>query len=154
MKNIFALLFLLMTAFGWSRGIPVGEEEVLEEVADLPKTADYQMEDGSYLDLAVKYKRMVFGGPLWVTEEPVLVGRTNLRPEVYYDLPPEDLQAIAKENHLNLNELKKIGFFDRYAGWVYLLIAMVIGFAWRTFVKKDPMPDIIHNEKPNHPEKP
>lgn len=146
-----SLLYTLVILLGFTanvyakRGIPVGKEEVLKEVADLPKTEYYQLDDGSYLDLGIKYERLVFGFPIWLTKEPEFVGISNLHKDSYYELTPEEVKEIAKENNLNLEELKKLGFSEKYLGLALFPLAILLYILWQKFVVSRGKDDIIND---------
>lgn len=112
--------------------IPFGEREALTKVADLPDTDEYMIKEGSkmmntksqYLDLATFHKEFNIAWllPLWVTQEPKLVGY-NETDQSFYELSDQELQTILDENKLDKNKLNKLGFYTRYGG---KLVAVLI----------------------------
>lgn len=147
MKKIFSI-FLLLGIFSTQvyakRGVSVGTREELKKVATLPRTDDYKVDAISYMDLGIFYKQLVLGGPVWVTQEPVFVGLSTSNKDVYYELTDEDLKFIAKENNLNLEELKKLSFTERYLGAI-IMVVLILGFFLYYYFKSDKNEDVIND---------
>lgn len=118
--------------------IPFGEREALTKVADLPDTDEYLIKEGSkmmntknqYLDLATFHKEFNIAWilPLWVTQEPKLVGY-NEADKTYYELTEQELQTILDENKLDKNKLNKLGFYTRYGGKV-VAVLLILFILW------------------------
>ena len=109
--------------------IPIGEREVLVKVNDLPNTEDFKLENGNYLDLATLHKEfnIAYILPLYITEEPKLVGYDE-KTEEFYNIPDEELDSILAAQKLNKEDLEKLSFYTRYGGKLValLLIAFII----------------------------
>lgn len=150
MKKLLSLL-LFMGVFStqvYAKRVSVGTQEELKKVATLPRTEDYKLDGSGYLDLGVIYKRFVLGGPIWVTEEPRIVGLSSVNKEIYFELTDEDIQTIAKENNLNLEELKKLSFTERYLEAIIMVVLLVGFFLYYRF-KSNKSDDVI-NDTPNN----
>lgn len=146
MKKLFSI-FLLLGIFStqvYAKRVSIGTQEELKKVATLPRTDDYKVDAITYIDLGIFYKRFVLGGPVWVTEEPVFVGISTSNKDVYYELTDEDLKFIAKENNLNLEELKKLSFTERYLGAI-IMVALLIGFFLYYRFKSNKSDDVIND---------
>ncbi|MBV7440594.1 hypothetical protein KRX57_04110 [Weeksellaceae bacterium TAE3-ERU29] len=130
---------LLSTEAHARKRISIGTSEKLETVAQLPNTEEYLLDNGDYLNLGVLYERFEIAGmPLWVTEEPKIVGVNTFKRDIYYDLDDETIQAIIEENNLpSVDELKHIGFLDRYSGAIILLVVIGLSTIYVLFFKKN-----------------
>ena len=110
--------------------IPIGNQEVLEKVADLPDTPEYAINEGSseHFDLGRLYEKYVVAWlPFSITKEPKLVG-INAKGDEYYELDEAQLNAILSANKLSQEDLLKIGFFSRHGGKIVgiALLALII----------------------------
>ena len=108
--------------------IPIGEEQKLEKVADLPDTEDYLISDGHYVDLGQMYSVYTIAWvPVWVTQEPQLVLFDNKNPNEYYSFDDEELKTnILKENDVKEDDLLSVGFFGRIGGKLIFLVIIAI----------------------------
>ena len=106
--------------------IPFGEREVLSKVYDLPDTEEFKVEHGNFMDLATFHKEfnIAYFLPLYVTEEPKLVGYDE-QSDTFYDIPQEELDAILASQKLNKEDLNKLPFYTRYGG--KLVAILIIG---------------------------
>ena len=127
-KSIFvALLIVFSSTSVFARlKIPFGEREVLHKVYDLPNTEEFKVEHGNFMDLATFHKEfnIAYFLPLYVTEEPKLVGYDE-QSDTYYDIPQDQLDAILASEKLNKEELNKLSFYTRYGG--KLVALLIIG---------------------------
>lgn len=147
MKKLLSFI-LLMGIFStglYAKRITVGTQEELKKVATLPRTEEYKIDAVTYLDLGVFYKRFVLGGPIWVTEEPKIVGLSSVNKDIYFELTDEEINEIAKVNNLNIEELKKLSFSERYLGLI-IAIGLVLAFFLYFYFKSDKSEDVIHDE--------
>ncbi|WP_018675682.1 hypothetical protein [Riemerella columbina] len=135
MKQLFLGLFLAVTGLFTNQVqaakiIPIGTVEKLKVVADLPNTEDYQDRPGEYIDLGIKYKYFhIAWMPVWIIDEPELVGLSSINKEIYYEISPEEIQAIIQENNLPpADELVQLGFFGRHWGKIVLLVVIALYF--------------------------
>ena len=122
-----ALLVALSSTSVFARlKIPFGEREVLNKVHDLPDTEEFEVEHGNFMDLATFHKEfnIAYFLPLYVTEEPKLVGYDE-QSDTYYDIPQDQLDAILASEKLNKEELNKLSFYTRYGG--KLVALLIIG---------------------------
>ena len=122
-----ALLVALSSTSVFARlKIPFGEREVLNKVHDLPDTEEFKLENGNFMDLATFHKEfnIAYFLPLYVTEEPKLVGYDE-QADTFYDIPQEQLDAILAAQKLNKEELNKLSFYTRYGG--KLVALLIIG---------------------------
>ncbi|USL95791.1 hypothetical protein D1J36_001390 [Riemerella anatipestifer] len=129
MKQLFLGLCLLITGYTQTYAArKSGNVERIKVVAELPKTNDYAI-DGTddYIDLGILYGEFVIkGSSFWITKEPVLVGVSSKYNDVYYNLSPQDINWIIKENQLPpAEELKKLSFYDRYSGLVIFILVII-----------------------------
>lgn len=133
---------LLSTEAQARKGISIGTSEHLETVAQLPRTEEYQLNEYEYLNLGILYERFEIASlPFWITKEPKIIGISTLHRDSYYDLDNESIQAIIDENNLpSTDELKHLGFMDKYLGWLVLLGILVLFFLYHQF---------FNNSKPN-----
>ncbi len=122
MKRLLLLLSILClsSTILSARGIPIpiGTEQKLKVVYDLPDTEDYQDESGTNFDLARFHEEfnVLWFIPLWVTEDPKLVLMKQGVDDEYWDLDEEMIDNIVKENNLDKDELLSLGFWTRYGG--------------------------------------
>ncbi len=151
------LVFVLCSANSFARKkISFGTSEVLTYKHDLPNTEDYYLEeitgiiDGKpekiklYLDLGMKYKVFcVAGFPIWVTESPKVVGMNAWNRDKYYELTPEDLDGILKENNLTEEQFTQLSFFDKYSGWLVIIVLGVLYMLYTKFTSRKSKPDEI-----------
>ena len=142
-KNVvFGLCLLIFGLFSTEaharKRISIGTSEQLKTVAQLPNTEEYLLDNGDYLNLGILYERFEIAGlPFWVTEEPKIVGVNTFKRDMYYDLDEADIQAIIQENNLpSADELKHIGFLDRYLGALILLVVIGLTTIYTLFFKK------------------
>jgi len=114
------------TTFAKAR-IPFGKREVLNKVHDLPNTDAFKLESGNFMDLASFHKEfnIAYFLPLYVTEEPKLVG-FDAETETYYEIPSKELEVILATEKLNKEELTHLSFYTRYGG--KLVALLIIGF--------------------------
>ncbi|MEJ8590663.1 hypothetical protein D1J36_001385 [Riemerella anatipestifer] len=140
MKNLFlGLCFAVMGLFSnqvqAAKVIPIGTTEKLEMVADLPNTEDYQDRPGEYVDLGIKYRYFhIAWMPVWITEEPTLVGLSSINKEIYYELTDQQIKDIIKENKLaSAEELAKLSFLDRHWGKLVILGIIVLYLGYSMF---------------------
>lgn len=131
----FAFLLLPQHSFARRGRIPIGEKQVLNKVFDFPDTADYQLDNGNYLDLATLHTEFNIGNflPLYVTEEPRLVGFDE-KNELYYDIDDAELDSILAENNITRDEVNSLPFFTRYGGKLIGLI--IIGLIIYNYMPK------------------
>ena len=109
--------------------------EELKPAADLPNTTTYLItkepgwKEDHYLDLATLTVEYGFNKiiPIWVKEPPRLVGYDKLT-ERYYELGPEELHIILKENNLDEKKMLRINFYKRHGGKVFagILVLLII----------------------------
>lgn len=144
MKHLFLVLFLSITGLFSNQAqaakvIPIGTVEKLKTVADLPNTEDYQDRPGEYIDLGIKYKYFhIAWMPVWIIDEPELVGLSSINKEIYYEISPEEIQAIIQENNLPpAEELKHLGFFQKYWGALVIIGIIAITFIYSSFHNKE-----------------
>ena len=97
---VLLIAFSSTSAFAKAK-IPLGEREVLKKVCDLPDTDEFKLKDGHFFDLATLHKEfnIAYFLPLYVTEEPKLVGFDE-QSETYYDLPQNEIDAILASQKL------------------------------------------------------
>lgn len=111
----------------------------LKLVADLPDTEAYQIpvqagwKENHYMDLAtltVEYG-LNKSFPLWVKEDPILVGFDKLT-GMYYVLPDAELDKIIKDNNLDKKKLLRLNLYRKHGGKIVLglLIALAIWGWW------------------------
>src|SRR5882762_10185022 len=109
--------------------IPFGEREALNKVYDLPNTDEFKVEHGNFMDLATHHKEfnIAYFLPLYVTEEPKLVGYDE-QTDSFYDLSQDELDAILASQKLNKEDLIKLPFYTRYGGKIVaiLIIGLMI----------------------------
>jgi len=109
--------------------IPFGERDALAKVYDLPNTEEFKLENGNYLDLATLHKEfnIAYLLPLYVTEEPRLVGYDE-KTQDFYDIPDKEMDAILASQKLKKEDLNKLPFYTRYGGKLVagLLIVLMI----------------------------
>ncbi|HEY5744910.1 MAG TPA: hypothetical protein VIU12_02430 [Chryseolinea sp.] len=125
-----ALLIAFSSASVFARlKIPFGEREVLNKVYDLPNTDEFKVEHGNFMDLATFHKEfnIAYFLPLYVTEEPKLVGYDE-QSDTFYDIPQEEIEAILASQKLNQEDLNKLPFYTRYGGKIVaiLIIGLMI----------------------------
>ncbi|MDR6337412.1 hypothetical protein HNQ91_000434 [Filimonas zeae] len=128
-----AIATLAITCFSTTASarlkIPFGEREVLNKVHDLPDTEEFKLRNGNHLDLATFHKEfnIAYILPLYVTEEPKLVG-FDAKTETYYDIPETEMNEILAAQKLDKAKLNKLPFYTRYGGKAVavLLIAFII----------------------------
>lgn len=139
LKQIFLAFAVMLSASNFLSAkakIPIGEREVLVKVHDLPNTEEFKLENGNYLDLATLHKEfnIAYILPLYITEEPKLVGYDEKTDE-FYNIPDKELDSILAVQKLNKEDLNKIPFYTRYGGKLVtlLLIAFII---WGTIPSK------------------
>ncbi len=132
LKQIFLVFAVMLSASNFVSAkakIPIGEREVLVKVHDLPNTEEFKLENGNYLDLATLHKEfnIAYILPLYITEEPKLVGYDEKTDE-FYNIPDKELDSVLAEQKLNKNDLNKLPFYTRYGGKLValLLIAFMI----------------------------
>ncbi|WP_221408674.1 hypothetical protein [Chryseolinea serpens] len=127
-KSIFiALLIASSSTSVFARlKIPFGEREVLHKVYDLPNTEEFKVEHGNFMDLATFHKEfnIAYFLPLYVTEEPKLVGYDE-QSDTFYEIPQNELDAILAAQKLNKDDLNKLSFYTRYGG--KLVALLIIG---------------------------
>ena len=124
-RPIFVALFIMFSStsvFAKAR-IPLGEREVLNKVYDLPNTDEFKLKNGNFIDLATFLKEfnIAYILPLYVTEEPKLVGFDE-QTESYYDIPQNEIDAIVTSQKLNKEALTKLPFYTRYGGKMVALL--------------------------------
>ena len=124
-RPIFVALLIVFSAtsvFAKAR-IPLGEREVLNKVYDLPNTDEFKLKNGNFIDLATFHKEfnIAYILPLYVTEEPKLVGFDE-QTESYYDIPQNEIDAIIASQKLNKEALTKLPFYTRYGGKMVALL--------------------------------
>ena len=109
--------------------IPFGEREVLNKVYDLPNTEEFKAEHGNFMDLATLHKEfnIAYFLPLYVTEEPKLVGYDE-QTDTFYDIPQDEIDAVLASQKLNKEDLNKLPFYTRYGGKIVaiLIIGLMI----------------------------
>lgn len=122
--------------------ITFGKSEKIKTVKELPKT-DYYAIQGSndHLNLGIIYEQFEIAGmPIWITEEPEIVGTSSKRDDFYYDLSSKEIDYIIKENNLaSANELKQLQFFDKYLGLV-VIGGFLLGYILYAMLKKPNAP--------------
>jgi len=103
--------------------IPFGEREVLNKVHELPNTDEFKVEHGNFMDLATLHKEfnIAYFLPLYVTEEPKLVGYDE-QSDTFYDIPEEEIEAILTSQKLKKEDLNKLPFYTRYGGKIVALL--------------------------------
>ncbi len=112
--------------------IPFGEQDVIEKVADLPNTDDYLLEEGGtkYIDLGRMHSEYNIAWilPLYVTQEPKLVGVVDGQKDTYYELTDAQVDEIVAANNLKKEDLLKIGFYKKYGGKIVagLIVLLII----------------------------
>lgn len=118
--------------------IPFGKIDKIEIVADLPDTEKYAVSEGSkeYLDLARMHQEynIAWVIPAWITQEPKLVLAKKDSDE-YFELTPEQLAPIVRENKLNKENLLQLGMYTQYGG--KLIILLIIGLILYGIFSKD-----------------
>ncbi|RQO31411.1 hypothetical protein DBR32_05460 [Taibaiella sp. KBW10] len=142
-RKILSFVTITLITFGCTQKaearlkIPFGERDVLSKVADLPDTEAYLVKKGStmmstqsqYMDLATYHKEFNIAWflPLWIIQEPKLVGYNEVD-KTAYELSDQELQEILAENKLDKSELNKLGFYTQYGGKIVagLLIIFII----------------------------
>lgn len=129
MKRLLFTLALLLTGLAVQQAhaarIPVGNAEKLEKVADLPDTEDYQLKDGKYVDLGIKFKVFTIAWiPIYTTEDPQLVGYAG--GDTYYDIPKEELTNILAANKLEEKKLLKLSFWNAWGGKLVIGVLLLI----------------------------
>ncbi len=151
LRNLIASATLLLCTVQRAEArlkIPFGNREVLTKVADLPNTNEYRASANSsqYIDLARLHGEFNIAWilPLWITEEPRLVGYVQGKNE-YYELPEDELQQILKENKLDKDQLLKLGFYTRYGGKLMglLILALIVYGLLPDKNKKEVKPKIV-----------
>lgn len=119
--------------------IPIGTTERIKVVEDFPNTAEYQGDNGRYLDLGILYETFdVVFMPVWVTEDPKIVGIENLNTDEYYELDQEFIDEILAAHDLKEENLVKLPFWDKYLGLVVIggLLIVYIAFSALTSTSK------------------
>lgn len=127
------LISALISAFTMSQEVsakgkvPFGEVDMIKDVADLPNTEEYLIEGDRYLDLARLHKEINVAWmiPLWVTQEPKLVGYDKTDGS-YYELKDSELDNIIKANNLDKEKLLTLSLYSRVGGKV--VAAIIIAF--------------------------
>lgn len=97
--------------------IPVfwGTPEKIAKVADFPDTADYQAQDGSYVDAGVKYKTFeIFAVPLWDYDH-TWAGYVG-RDDTYMTISHDDLSQLAAKAGVTLPATPSAPFWDAWGG--------------------------------------
>ncbi|ANH83227.1 hypothetical protein A8C56_21610 [Niabella ginsenosidivorans] len=149
----FPLLFSLSHASARGIRVRIGTYEAVTLAADLPNKDAYLIPkepgwtENHYLDLATLTVNYGLWQtlPLWIEEEPRLVGYDQ-QTDLYYDLPAEALKSIISQNNLNEKKLLHISFFKRYGGKIILLLlaALIIyGLIPRKKCKKPVTPQHV-----------
>lgn len=135
-----AILVLLVFFFAGSqqlsaKRLSMGKTEQIKVVHELPDTEDYMTNPGRFVDLGILYETFTIGGniPLWVTKDPVLVGVENHNTDFYLELDKPTADALIAEHKLNKEQLLHLSFWDKYAGWVYAAIVLLIIFLYNLF---------------------
>lgn len=139
LKQIFLACAVMLSAFNFLSAkpkIPIGEREALAKVYDLPNTDEFKLKNGDYLDLATLHKEfnIAYILPLFVTEEPRLVGYDEKTEEVY-DIPNKELDSILASQKLNKEHLNKLPFYTRYGGKLVAL-ALIAFIIWGVIPSK------------------
>lgn len=119
-----ALLFAFSSTSVFAKlRIPFGEREVLTKVYDLPNTDEFKVEHGNFMDLATFHKEfnIAYFLPLYVTEEPKLVGYDE-QSDTFYDIPQDEIEAILAAQKLKMEDLNKLSFYTRYGGKIVALL--------------------------------
>lgn len=124
-RPIFIALLIVFSSTSVFAGIriPLGKREVLNKVYDLPNTDEFKLKDGNFLDLATLHTEfnIAYILPLYVTEEPKLVGFDE-KTDSFYDIPQEELDGILASQKLNKEKLNKLPFYTRYGGKIVALL--------------------------------
>jgi len=124
-RSIFVVSFIAFSSSPVLAGIkiPFGEREVLTKVYDLPNTDEFKGEHGNFMDLATLHKEfnIAYFLPLWVTEEPKLVGYDE-QADAYYDIPLDQMDVILVSQRLHKEDLIKLSFYTRYGGKIVALL--------------------------------
>lgn len=108
--------------------IPVGPQEILLQVHDLPDTEDFLIEEGHYLDLATLHEEYIIAFiPLWVTKDAILVGYDKID-KTYYEIEDDRMEVLLSEQKLNKASLIGIPFWNKFGGKLVALaiIALII----------------------------
>ncbi|MEC5394921.1 hypothetical protein [Bergeyella sp. RCAD1439] len=108
-------------------------------LAELPKTEEYAIEGtNDHLNLGVIYEQFQIAGmPYWITKDPVIVGLSSKRDDVYYELTPEEVDGIIKANKLApAEELKSLSFMDKHLGVLVILGIIVVLFVYNIVTAK------------------
>jgi len=103
--------------------IPIGEREVLNKVYDLPKTGEFKLDNGNYLDLATLHKEfnIAYILPLYITQDPKIVGYDE-KSGSFYDVPETELNTILANQKQNYGNLNKLPFYTKYGGKLVALL--------------------------------
>lgn len=133
--------------------ISFGKSEKLKVVHDFPNTEDYMSNPGRFMDLGIKYETFNFVGmPIWVIEDPIIVGLENHNTEVYFDLKPEDINSLIAEHNLDKKKLLELSFLNKHLGLVVAITAFILYVLYCYFIKKDDEetdPENIENVNPD-----
>lgn len=120
-----AAIALLSCQTASARGIrvPFGTREVINIVAELPDSVQYETEDGNFIDMATIHEEynIAYFLPLYIEKEPRLVGYSEVE-DIYYEMTDEQLAEILQENNLDGEKLNRLGFYTRYGGKLVALI--------------------------------
>lgn len=127
-QTLLAIVILVTTSnFSFAKAkIPIGVREVLNKVYDLPNTDEFKLENGNYLDLATLHKEfnIAYILPLYITEEPKLVGY-NEKTEEFFDIPENELNAILASQKLSKESINQLPFYTKFGG--KLVAVLIIG---------------------------
>ena len=136
--SLVLLIFTLLSTTAYAK-ISIGNNEQLKTVAHLPKTEEYALDDGGYLNIGILYQTFEIAGlPLWVTKQPKIVGVSTFDREAYYDISDEELQSLIIEHNLpSTEELKTLSFSESYIGWLLILGVVILYFLYLKFFKKE-----------------
>ncbi|TKC01771.1 hypothetical protein [Pedobacter cryotolerans] len=133
MKQIILMLAMLATtssfAFANKAKIPFGERQVLNKVYDLPNTAEFNLDNANYVDLATLHTEfnIAYILPLYITQEPILVAYDE-QTEKYFGIPEDELKRILATQNLKMGDVIGLPFYTRYGCkiMVLLFIALLI----------------------------
>ncbi|MEO8932903.1 MAG: hypothetical protein ABI295_01245 [Xanthomarina sp.] len=140
MKHSILILFFL-SFFGIQNAqakIRIGKSENLKVVHDFPNTEEYMSNPGRFMDLGILYETFnIFGMPLWVTKDPIIIGLENHNTTVYFDFEEEEVTSILEEHNLNKETLTALSFFDKHLGLLVVVIVLGAYLLYKKFLTKE-----------------
>ncbi len=118
--------------------IPYGEKEKIVKIVDLPDTEEFQLEDGRFFDIGIKYTISHIVWLPYSNTEPIVTGYVD--DETFVELTEEEIKQIASFAKVEIPNDASASFFDRIGGKIILgilLLIVVYGIYSSYFGKKE-----------------